>query len=278
MSGRRPPTSGVVGLAALDVRRKPDHASEMGSQLLMGESVRVIRSGAKDRWLLVENLADRYRGWVRSWGLVLTSARRMAVWSGRARGRPIPPWIEVRDLPGGGSVITPLFWGGRVIPGRLRGRFRRVELPDGVRGWVRARDLALGDRRARPLAARVRDLLGVPYLWGGRTPAGLDCSGLSQMLLAEQGLQLPRDAGDQERACRPLGAGESPRAGDLAFFGARGGPAAHVGVVLGSGLYIHARGRVRMNHLKSSNILFDKELGAQFRSISRPGHGGCAGL
>jgi cell wall-associated NlpC family hydrolase len=271
MTRTRRPTSGVVTLAALDVRRRPDHASEMGSQLLMGEVVRVIRRAAGDRWFLVENVADGYRGWVRAWGVLLAGPRQVADWRRRAQARATALWVEVRQAPGRGSLVTPLFWGARVIAGRVQGRFRRVELPDGTQGWVESRGLATGPGSAPKLMERVRGLLGVPYLWGGRTPSGMDCSGLVQMLLAEQGRRLPRDAGDQERCCRPLGPRRRPRPGDLAFFGPLGAPAVHVGMMIGDGVYVHARGRVRVNSLEPYNMLYDKELSVQLRGIRSPG-------
>jgi len=271
MTRSRPPTSGIVTLAALDVRHRPDHASEMGSQLLMGEVVRVIRRAAKGRWLLVDNLADGYRGWVRAWGVLLAGSRHVADWRRRARARAIALWVEVREEPGRGSLVSPLFWGARVIPGRVQGRFRRVELPGGVRGWVESRALSTSQGAAPNLLSRVRGLLGVPYLWGGRTLTGMDCSGFVQMLLAEQGQRLPRDAGDQEGRCRPLGPRRRPKPGDLVFFGPRGAPALHVGMMIGVDVYAHSRGRVRVNSLDPANQLYDRELGVQFRDIRRPG-------
>jgi gamma-D-glutamyl-L-lysine dipeptidyl-peptidase len=269
MSGLRP-TTGIVTLAALDVRLRPEHAGEMGSQLLLGEVVRVTRRTEGGRWLFVENSADRYRGWVRSWGVLLAAPSRIAAWRRRARTRATALWTEVRESPGRGPLVTPLFWGSRVIAGRSRGRFRRVELPDGRRGWAEAKGLAPGSARPRPLLERAQELLGVPYLWGGRTPAGLDCSGLVQMILAEQGIHVPRDAGDQERAVRPIPRGGRPRPGDLAFFGPPGAPAGHVGVMVGDGLYLHARGQVRVNSLHPDNALYDNALKAQLRGHGRP--------
>lgn len=263
------PTHGVVCLAALDLRRHPGHDSEMRSQLLLGEVVRIVRRATGGAWCLVENEADGYRGWVRSWGLVETTARRAASWRRAARARVAAVWAEARVEPGVGAKVTPLFWGGRVIPGRSRGRYRHIELPDARRGWAPAAALAVG-RSAPPMMTRVRELLGIPYLWGGRTPSGMDCSGLVQLLLGEQGHQIPRDAVQQERAGRRLGRGESPRAGDLAFFGPRGGPAAHVGVILGGGYYVHSRGRVRISSLDPANPLYENALMDQFRGFRRP--------
>ena len=265
-----PATHGVVRLAALDVRRRPGHQSEMGSQFLLGEVVRVLRRAQRGRWCRVENLDDGYRGWVRSWGLVEVPAGRALGWRRKARARVALPWSDVREARGRGALVSPLFWGGRVIPGPVRGRFVPVELPDGRRGWTEARALALGRGAPARLTERVRDLLGVPYLWGGRTAAGMDCSGFIQLLLAEQGFRLPRDAGDQERSARILGPREQPRPGDLAFFGPRRSPAGHVGVLLGGGYYAHARGCIRISSLISTNILFDNELSSQFRAFRRP--------
>jgi len=272
----RPATRGrasafaVVRLSSLDVRLRPDHAAEMGSQLLMGEIVRVRRRDRADRWNWIENLSDGYRGWVRTWGLapVSTAARRR--WERRASGRVMRNWLDVREGPGRGALVSPLPWGARVIPGRRKGRFREVTLPDGARGWVESAGLGVGRRATPSLARRLESLMGTPYLWGGRTPAGLDCSGLVQMLLAEHGIRLPRDAADQERRSIRLRRGEKPRVGDLAFFGGGKGPAGHVGILIGGGRYAHARGQVTVNHLSPDNALHDKELGNQFRGIRRP--------
>ena len=271
MMGSLRPTSGIVTLAALDVRRRPRHGAEMGSQLLLGEAVRVIRRGPGDRWHLVESATDGYRGWVRAWGVLLGGARQVGTWQRRARARVTALWAEVREAPGRGALVTPLFWGARVVAGRVQGRFRRVVLPDGARGWVRSGALAATSQAAPRLVDRVRGLLGIPYLWGGRTPAGMDCSGLVQMLMAERGYQLPRDAGDQERCCRPLERGRQHRPGDLVFFGPSGRPAAHVGVMIGDAAYVHARGRVRVNSLEERNVLYDNELSSQLRGIRSPG-------
>jgi len=267
-------TFAVVRLSSLDVRLRPDHASEMGSQLLMGEVVRVLRRGPGDRWNQVQNLSDGYRGWVRTWGLEPVTPAKRRAWERRAIGRPLRAWLEVREGPGRGALVTPLPWGARVIPGRRQGRFRRVLLPDGGQGWVVASGLGVGRREVPGLEHRLADLMGVPYLWGGRTPAGLDCSGLVQLVLAEQGIRLPRDAADQERRTRRLAPGERARVGDLAFFGTPRGPASHVGVLIGGGRYAHARGRVTVNHLLPGNLLYDKALGAQFRGVRRPRRGG----
>jgi cell wall-associated NlpC family hydrolase len=263
------PMHAVISLAALDVRRRPDHRAELTSQLLLGEVVRVLGDRPDRQWWRVENLTDGYRGWVRGWGLVFTSGGRARFWQNSATARVAVPATEVRTGRGRGPLVSPLFLNSRVIALRRRGRHRQVQLPDGRRGWVR--NGALATREAPPrLIARVRGLLGAPYHWGGRTPLGFDCSSFTQQVLAEQGISLPRDCFHQFRVSRTLGKSESPKEGDLVFFAAPGVRAGHVGVRLAGGYFAHCRGSVRISSLDRHNLLCDKELVHQFIGWRRP--------
>lgn len=264
------PAAAVVAQAALDLRRHPDHRSEMRSQLLTGETVRVLRGSRDGQWLEVRNQADGYRGWVRSWGLVPATAARAERWRRRATARVVVPAAEVTALPNSETRVGPLFFNARVIPGRRSGRFREVELPDGRRGWTPGAGLAHGGAAPPSLEERVRSLLGAPYLWGGRTPAGFDCSSYVQQVLAERGVQLPRDAWEQRRCCRPLAGLEQTRAGDLVFFGLPRARVSHVALALGGGYLTDCRGRVRLLSSESGNPLYDRRLMEQLRGCGRP--------
>lgn len=262
-------THGVVAAAVLDVRRRPGHGQELTSQLLLGEIVRFLGSRGAGAWRRVEGLADGYRGWVRDWGLVAVTGARARSWADKAGARVTLASAEVRARPGRGALVSPLFLNSRVIAGRRHGPWRRVELPDGRRGWIAASALARREERWE-LTDRVLGLLGVPYHWGGRTPAGFDCSGFTQQVLAEQGVHLPRDAAHQMRACRRLEAGEEPRLGDLIFFATPGRAVGHVGLGLGGGYFAHCRGFVRISSGNESNALWDKALGGSSRGWYRP--------
>jgi len=268
-----PATHGVVSLAALDVRVRPDHRAEMCSQWLLGEAVG-LEGAPRGGWQRVRGLEDGYRGWVRLWGLVPVSAARAHRWAKLATVRVCVPVTEVRVRPGESGRVGPVFLGSRLIAGPARRGWRPVELPDGRRGWVEAAALAGSRAAAPPVHERLRTLLGAPYLWGGRTVAGFDCSGLVQVVLAEQGLGLPRDAHDQWRACRALPAGAPVREGDLAFFSTH--PRArrtHVGIALGGNYFAHCRGRVRIDSLTPGEVLFAADLAPQFRGWARPVRG-----
>jgi len=262
-------THAIVSLAALDLRRTPDHRSELCSQLLLGETVRVLRATAGGRWLQVRNDTDGDIGWVRAWGLVPTGKGGAAAWRRRARSRVVVRHAELREGPGRGAVLGPVFLNGRLAAGRARAGHRRVVLPDGREGWLPGQALApAATRRRAGLAERADTLMGIPYLWGGRTPMGLDCSALSQILLAEWGVALPRDADEQYRFTRRLG-GEEPLPGDLIFFRSGPGRVDHVGVVLSPGGFVHARGWVRMQSYVPGNVLYDKDLGGQIAGFGR---------
>ncbi|MBI1799563.1 MAG: C40 family peptidase [Candidatus Eisenbacteria bacterium] len=267
------PEFGVVCLPVLDLRARPDHASEMTSQLLLGEVVDVVSRADRGRWLRVRNHADGYRGWVREWGIIGASRERARRWLARARVRVAAVSEVALARPGTGIAVSPLGWGARLIGrGRSRGH-REVELPDGRRGWIRWGAVASIGARPMGLIERIESLIGVPYLWGGRSSAGLDCSGFTQLVLAEQGIRLPRDAHDQHRVCRRLGPRSTPRPGDLIFFGDPRRKRAHVGLYLGTGYYAHSRGRVRVASIETSSPLYDNMLMDNYRGISRPASG-----
>jgi len=258
----------VVTIAALDLRKRPSHRSELGSQLLAGEIAQVIRRTPDGAWWRVAG-PDGYRGWARSWGLRALTAGEVASWKRRASVRVAVPYAVVRKRPAG-AILLPVYLHSRLAPLGRRGVWRHVELAGGSRGWIENRYLAARGAKPRASGTLIRKLLGVPYLWGGRTTMGLDCSGFVQMVLLERGFEVPRDAHDQWKAAKRLPKGSRPRAGDLAFFGPPKGRVGHVGIMLDQGAYAHARGSVRINSLDQANPLYDKELWNTLRGFGRP--------
>jgi cell wall-associated NlpC family hydrolase len=120
-----------------------------------------------------------------------------------------------------------------------QGEWARVLTPYGYPGWIRTRELASGDA-----VAEARAYLGTPYLWGGMTERGIDCSGLVHMSYRRLGRLVPRDADQQEDAGRPV-AEDDLRPGDLITYGED--TATHVAFWLGDGRILHSTEREDAN-------------------------------
>jgi cell wall-associated NlpC family hydrolase len=267
--------AGVIAVGTAAVRRAPDHVSELVNQLWFGETVRVLRRSRDGKWLLAES-ADAYKGWIRGWSVAVGPRARVAAWD-RAAGLVVTaPWWW-----GGGSGVGPLPRGARLAAeagGGLLGPCGGVRArPAGggrapVQGVGRAASAALRPGAGARAVRAARTWSGVAYLWGGRTPAGLDCSALVQLAAAEAGVRLARDARLQ---CAQLGGAkrlfplaralsreklERPAAGDLWFFGPRPSSVTHVAMSLGGLDVIHAYGRVCTGSLDPASARFEPEL------------------
>ena len=102
--------------------------------------------------------------------------------------------------------------------------------------------------------------LNSPYLWGGRSPFGIDCSGFTQMVFKLNGIKLPRDAYEQAEIGKTLNFIEETQKGDLAFFDNEEGKIIHTGIIIDKNKIIHSSGKVRIDNLDHYGI-FNAETG-----------------
>jgi len=240
----RPATVSVTSSA---LRASPDHASEQTSRLLLGEGFQVLEESPCGRWARGRG-PDGYEGWLSAWhlaeGEAPRAAFRVSARHGRALAAPEPEAALLADL----SFGAPLPEGGET-----RGGWRSWTLPDGAPAWTPEADLAPARPGPDPVGAilrRGRGLLGVPYEWGGRSSAGLDCSGLVQLLLTGLGLNPPRDSGQQAAWAESLDhrRPELWLPGDLLFYG-DGRRVEHLGLLAEEGKLLHASAFVRVEDL-----------------------------
>ncbi len=248
-------------VSAVNIRREPDHRSELLTQAVLGEVVRVFLE--KEGWAL-GRIADGYIGWVTRASLALPGADVRRSWDSFPRLRVTAREAVIRARPDDGSLpVRDVVFDSRLLIRSTSGRWVQVEIPDGTVGWIGAgHGVEEGALPPSPgiteILKTAKEMIGAPYLWGGTTPKGFDCSGLSQRVFGHHRVRLPRDVDMQMGAAVPLPAGAARKPGDLLFFG--GEKATHVAISLGGADFIHASGWVRVESLNNRSPLFRKDL------------------
>jgi hypothetical protein len=212
---------GQVRVAIAPVFGTPDAGTALTTQLLFGETVRIFEE--KDGWAWVQGDTDGYVGYVPAAAIgreISAPTHRIASLSTPALGRPELKSVPLVDLP----------MGARLSVAREENGFAVLA----IGAFVPMQHLAAIDARAADFVAVAERFLGAPYLWGGRTRAGLDCSGLVQIAMQASGVVVPRDTDMQEvEIGETIEIGEVRR-GDLVFW--RG----HVGIMTDSANLLHA--------------------------------------
>lgn len=211
------------------VRSAPDDRAEQVTQYLYGEPLKLV--DRSKQWCKCVSLIDEYQGWV---------DEKMIVWSERPtqnRGFLVEQPIELVETDQG---------------------FRW--LPMGARVASAPQPLHIqGEVHGQRMVERAKAMLGAPYLWGGKSVLGIDCSGLTQVVAACENIQLPRDASQQVACGETVDFVDTAENGDLAFFGPEEGKITHVGLVMrttpnGAIQILHAAGEVRIDRLDHQGI------------------------
>ena len=270
------PVSGLIAVSSVaDVRKEPDHTSELLTQVIYGDPVEPLKE--EGEWYLVR-LDDGYVGWIRSWHVCVRTPAEQNAFFSTATHRVSVNHAELLGEPADGAIpVSDLVVGTLLKVNRCGKRgWRRARLADGKEGFIKGRSVEKVPVRKRlsrqELAATGMRFLGIPYIWGGTTPKGFDCSGLMQRIFRLNGRVIPRDADQQSRFGRqkPLGPPEALSTGDMMFFGASEQKITHVAMVLSEGLFLHAYGQVRVGSLDPTSSLYEAKLIKDWRITRDP--------
>ena len=291
-----------------DLRLEPRSLSECVSQVLYGEAVRILQEGAEYSWVRMEsgvgyNAGDEavgyngyngYMGWVHSGALQRCSAEEARAYQRSLNAQVLAeravvygPQVDLSTVKAGDGrhSISKLPFGVLVCVEEAGGDWSAIRTPEGGRAWVQSSDLLPLRERPRTDAEGIiytldliRRFVGTPYVWGGRSTFGYDCSALAQAFYGYMGVDIPRDADVQCRFGIPV-AGE-PEPGDLLFFGKSGVGRAderydhvtHVAISLGGREFIHARGGsvgITYNSLETQSPVYNAYLKENLLAVRR---------
>jgi gamma-D-glutamyl-L-lysine dipeptidyl-peptidase len=256
-------TYAVVSLSVANIRTRPDHPAEMGTQALLGTPLHVLKT-ERGGWFYVQT-PDEYLGWTDD-RIVLMTEAEFGAWSRLPKVIITTEFTIARQTTEAGSqAVSDLVAGCLLALKADAGGFYEVGYPDGRTAVVRKEDAApytqwLERAQATPetIVSTAKRFFGVPYFWGGTSAKGMDCSGFAKTVYFLNGLLLPRDASQQVFVGDPVEtAGDLDlRPGDLLFFGFKATPerrerVTHVAISLGGKRFIHASGGegVRINSL-----------------------------
>ena len=242
---------GLCHLGLIPVRKECDHKSEMVSQLLYGESYKIIDS--RKKWVKIRMEWDLYEGWVPLSQINKISEKIFKEINSNeiSVNRDLINYVSNEY-----SSLFPI-----MVGSDLRALNKLNHTFDGKP--------YIPKKNKKELSKTAFMYLNSPYLWGGRTPMGIDCSGFTQIVYKINGIKLYRDSYQQANQGQTLSFIEESEAGDLAFFDDYEGNITHVGILLENHHIIHAHGTVRIDRIDQPGIYNGKTHTHKLRMIKK---------
>jgi gamma-D-glutamyl-L-lysine dipeptidyl-peptidase len=239
---------GICNLSVIPVRKESSDTSEMVTQLLFGEHFEILER--KDPWRRIRIAHDGYEGW-------LDAKQMIGISDDEARVIEQASAYVTLDLVQiviyNQTQMVPVV-SGSTLPRYNNKKFKIGETEYSFDGTVR---LSTSPDKKMIIESAYM-YMNSPYLWGGRSPFGIDCSGFTQVVYKLCGMRLKRDASQQAEQGITIKTLEESMPGDLAFFNNDAGKITHVGILLPQHKIIHASGKVRVDKIDPQGI-FNEE-------------------
>lgn len=269
----------LVTNSVANIRSEPKHSAELATQALMGTPLKVLKESGS--WYLVQT-PDAYISWVDAAAIVRLDPQAMEEWMEKEK-------VVVTEMIGSvyrnekqNGIVSDITAGNVLELLETSSKAFRVQLADGRTGFIPIDQALPYDRWKNSrstddnaLITTAEKMMGSPYLWGGTSPKGLDCSGFTKTIYFLNGKVIPRDASQQILEGELVDSEknwDNLQVGDLLFFGV---PATaeskervvHVGMWIGDNRFIHSRGRVRISSFDPKDENYDAyELGRYLRT------------
>ena len=236
-------TYGICNLSIVPLRIEPSDKSEMVSQVLFGEHFKVLE--IQKKWSKIQIAFDNYEGWIdTNQYLPLSEENYFEIeQSNNAFAGELIDFVTDENE----SFLT-------ITIGASLPCYKAKTLKLGLVNYRYEGQVFTGKQPKETLIEMAIKFLNAPYLWGGKTPFGIDCSGFTQMVYKLCGYKLLRDAGQQATQGEALSFIEESEPGDLAFFDNEEGVIVHVGIIMKDNYIIHAHGKIRIDRIDHSGI------------------------
>ncbi|HFI4797300.1 TPA: NlpC/P60 family protein [Elizabethkingia anophelis] len=221
---------GICNVSVAPVRADKTDKAEIVTEMLYGESADILE--VINNWTRIKMHYDGYEGWIDTKQITLVTDDFLA----KRKTHLVTEPFQSRVMESGKMLLS---MGSEVS-------FETIHAQRGT-------------TLRQSIVETAKEFLNVPYLWGGKSFFGVDCSGFTQLVLKVHDIKYPRDAYQQGEVGEPLSFIEEAQPGDLAFFENSEGRIIHVGFMLENNQIIHAHGKVRIDTLDSSGI-FNKEV------------------
>ena len=236
----------ICELMLVPVRSEPSDKSEMVTQLLFGETFSLLEDNGN--WILIKAHFDGYEGWIDKKQATLISDDFLLKIKSHGSFLVTSNLAACRELSGN---LEYMLLRGSQLPLIEKDIFQVGDKNFVFSGTYSQTGLGFDNLKVVPVCL---SYLNTPYLWGGRSIAGIDCSGLVQVAYNECGMKMPRNASQQASLGETIDFVDETLPGDLAFFDNLSGDITHVGIIIGDRKILHASGKVRIDHLDHNGI------------------------